>query len=223
MGCDFRRRKVAAESRVLLNLTLGQKSGETGNQGTGQTVRSSSSSYPKAWALPSSSKAWKKKNFLDDLSNSVRPFDYIVKAGQPARPKTKELKTITGEEEVMPQYLVANYLPDDFDPSTVTEEMMEEIHALNRELIAAGARKFACGISPAANAKTVRKQSDGKVLVTDGPYIETKEHMGGFWILEAANMDEALAWATKAAIACDVAGEVRELLFYPAPEPGESK
>jgi hypothetical protein len=223
MGCDFRRRKVAAESRVLLNLTLGQKSGETGNQGTGQTVRSSSSSYPKAWALPSSSKAWKKKNFLDDLSNSVRPFDYIVKAGQPARPKTKELKTITGEEKVMPQYLVANYLPDDFDPSTVTEEMMEEIHALNRELIAAGARKFACGISPAANAKTVRKQSDGKVLVTDGPYIETKEHMGGFWILEAANMDEALAWATKAAIACDVAGEVRELLFYPAPEPGESK
>ena len=55
----------------------------------------------------------------------------------------------------MPQYLVCNYLPDDFDPSTVTEEMIEEIHALNRELIAAGARKFACGISPAANAKTV--------------------------------------------------------------------
>jgi len=111
-----------------------------------------------------------------------------------------------------------NYLPDDFDPSTVTEAMMEEIHALNRELIAAGTRKFACGISPAANAKTVRKQADGRVLVTDGPYTETKEHIGGFWILEAANMDEALAWAKKAAIACDVPGEVRELLFYPAPE-----
>src|SRR5262249_17810871 len=54
---------------------------------------------------------------------------------------------------VMPQYLVCNYLPDDFDPSTVTEEMIEGIHALNRELIAAGVRKFACGISPAANAK----------------------------------------------------------------------
>ena len=50
----------------------------------------------------------------------------------------------------MPQYLVANYLPDDFDPSTVTEAMIEEIHALNREMIAAGVRKFACGISPAA-------------------------------------------------------------------------
>jgi len=64
----------------------------------------------------------------------------------------------------------------------------------------------------------VRKQTDGTVLVTDGPYTETKEHMGGFWILEAANMDEALAWARKGAIACDAAGEVRELLFFPAAE-----
>ena len=125
----------------------------------------------------------------------------------------------------MPQYLVANYLPDDFDPSAVTETMIEEIHALNRELIAAGVRKFACGISPAGSAKTLRKQPDGKMLVTDGPYIETKEHMGGFWILEAANMDEALAWAKKGAISPDAAGEVRELFFFPAPEqgPGESK
>ena len=118
----------------------------------------------------------------------------------------------------MPQYLVCNYLPDDFDPSTVTEAMMEEIHAINREMIAAGVRKFACGISPADKAKTVRKQSDGKVLVTDGPYIETKDHIGGFWILETANLNEALAWAKRAAIACDVPGEVRELLFFPAPE-----
>ena len=125
----------------------------------------------------------------------------------------------------MPQYMVAVYHPDDFDPSTVTEATIEEIHAFNRELIAAGVRKFACGISPASNAKTVRKQPDGTVLVTDGPYIETKEHIGGFWILEAANMDEALTWARKGAVSCDAVGEVRELLFYPAPEqgPGESK
>ncbi len=125
----------------------------------------------------------------------------------------------------MPQYLVASYLPDDFDPSAVTEAVIEEIHALNREMIAAGVRKFACGISPASSAKTVRKQPDGTVLVTDGPYTETKEHIGGFWILEAAYMDEALAWAQKGAFTCDAAGEVRELLFYPAPEPepGQSK
>ena len=125
----------------------------------------------------------------------------------------------------MPQYIVANYLPDNFDPSTVTEAMIEEIHALNREMIAAGVRKFACGISPASSAKTLRKQRDGSVLVTDGPYIETKEHIGGFWILEAADMEGALAWARRGAIACDAVGEVRELLFYPAPEqePSESK
>ena len=74
------------------------------------------------------------------------------------------------------------------------------------------------GFPPAANAKTVRKHLDGKVVVTDGPYTETKEHMGGFWILEAADLDEALAWAKKAAIACDVPGEVRELLFFPDPK-----
>jgi hypothetical protein len=50
------------------------------------------------------------------------------------------------------------------------------------------------------------------------PYLETKEHIGGFWILECADIDEALAWAKKGAIACDVAGEVRELLFYPDPQ-----
>ena len=125
----------------------------------------------------------------------------------------------------MPQYMVAVYRPDDYDPSVETEATMEAIHALNRELIAAGSRKFACGLAPAGSARSLRAQSDGKMLVTDGPYIETKEHIGGFWILEAANMDEALAWARKGAISCDAAGEVRELLFFPAPEqgPGGSK
>jgi hypothetical protein len=123
----------------------------------------------------------------------------------------------------MPQYLVCNYLPDSFDPSAVTEEMMEQIHAVNREMIAAGVRKFACGIAPPASAKTLRAQPDGKMLVTDGPYTETKEHVGGFWILECANIDEALAWAKKGITACSVPGEVRELLFFPAPEPGGSK
>jgi len=124
----------------------------------------------------------------------------------------------------MAQFLVAGYLPDDYDPSGESEEMVEKIHALNREMIAAGKRKFACGIAPVGKAKTLRAQPSGKLLVTDGPYTETKEHMGGFWILEAADMDEALAWARKGAIACRTAIEVRELLFFPAPEqePGGS-
>ena len=122
----------------------------------------------------------------------------------------------------MPQYLVAVYHPDDYDPSVETEAMIENIHALNREMIAAGVRKLACGISPAGKAKSLRARPDGTVLVTDGPYTETKEHMGGFWILEAANMDEALAWARKGAVACRASGEVRELLFAPDPK-GASK
>jgi hypothetical protein len=125
----------------------------------------------------------------------------------------------------MPQYLVAMYLPDDYDPSTETEATIEEIHALNRELIASGARKFACGISPAANARVLRKQPDGKVLVTDGPYTETKEHIGGLMIMEAANLDEVIAWARKSAVACRMPVEVREILFRPDPKqgPGGSK
>ena len=125
----------------------------------------------------------------------------------------------------MPQYLVAVYRPDDYDPSVETEAMMEGIHALNREMIAAGARKFACGLSPVGNAKSLRAQADGKVFVTDGPYTETKEHIGGFWILEAADMDEALEWARKGAVACKASGEVREILFRPAPtqEPAATK
>ena len=90
--------------------------------------------------------------------------------------------------------------------------MIEEIRTLNREMIAGGVRKFACGLSPAGNAKSLRARPDGKVLVTDGPYTETKEHIGGFWILECTDLDEALAWVRKGAIACDVPGEVRELL-----------
>jgi len=117
----------------------------------------------------------------------------------------------------MPQYLLAIYHPDNYDASVETEAMMEEIHALNREMIAAGARKFACGLSPAGNAKSLRVKPNGKVLVTDGPYTETKEHIGGFWILEAADMDEALAWARKGAVACRASGEVREILSRPDP------
>lgn len=115
----------------------------------------------------------------------------------------------------MPQYLVAGYLPDDFDPSTVDEAMVNEIHALNKEMIAAGVRKFACGLGA---TKSLRAQANGEVLVTDGPYLEAKEHIGGFWILECANMDEAVAWARKGLVATRGQVEVREIFFMPAPE-----
>jgi hypothetical protein len=115
----------------------------------------------------------------------------------------------------MPQYLVSGYLPDNFDPSTQDEAMVEEIHALNREMIAAGVRKFAGGLG---KAHTLRPQSNGELLLTDGPYLETKEHVGGLWILECADIDEVIAWARKGAKACRFPVEVREIFFVPAPE-----
>jgi hypothetical protein len=109
----------------------------------------------------------------------------------------------------MPQYLVAIHLPDDFDPSLADQAMGRDISALNKEMIAAGVRIFAGGLSSAGNAKSLRAQSDGKLLVTDGPYLEAKEHVGGFWILETADLDEALAWGRKAVVACRAPVEVR--------------
>ncbi|SRR5579871_3285303 len=115
----------------------------------------------------------------------------------------------------MPQFLVSGYLPDNFDPSSMTEEVIEEIHALNREMIAAGVRRYAGGLGA---AHTLKPQSNGELLLTDGPYLEAKEHVGGFWILECADLNEVVAWARKGAKACRFAVEVREIFFSPAPE-----
>jgi hypothetical protein len=109
----------------------------------------------------------------------------------------------------MTQYLVAIHLPDDFDPSSVDKAMEHDIDVLNEEMEAKGIRLFAGGLRPAREAKALRTQPDRKVVITDGPYLETKEHVGGFWILEAADMDEALAWARKGAVVCRASGEVR--------------
>jgi hypothetical protein len=111
---------------------------------------------------------------------------------------------------MMSQYLVAIHHPDDYDPSLENESMHRDIDALNDEMKAAGVRVFVGGLQHPAKAKSLRAQSDGKVLITDGAYIETKEHVGGFWVLEAAHLDEALAWGCKAAVACRASVEVRQ-------------
>jgi hypothetical protein len=115
----------------------------------------------------------------------------------------------------MPQYLVAIHHPDNYNPSLEGEEMMRDIDVLNEEMEAAGARFFAGGLQSAPRAKSLRKQPGGEVVITDGPYLETKEHIGGFWILDAGNMDEAVAWGRKAVAACRASVEVREFLAMP--------
>ena len=66
------------------------------------------------------------------------------------------------------------------------------------------------GLHPASSAKSLRAQTDGKVLITDGSYLKTKEHVGGLWVLEAASLDVALAWGRKATLACRTPVEVRQ-------------
>jgi len=127
----------------------------------------------------------------------------------------------------MPQYLVAIQHPENYDPSLEGEAMIRDIGALNDEMDAAGARFFAGGLESASHAKSLRKRPDGSVSVTDGPYLEAKEHIGGFWILACAGMDEALDWGRKAVVACRVPVEVRAFLRIrpnmKSPRHGESQ
>lgn len=109
----------------------------------------------------------------------------------------------------MTRYLVAIHHPDDFVPYSEDEATHRDISALNEEMVAAGVRVFVGGLAPVSSAKSVRVKSDGKVLITDGPFIETKEHVGGFWVLDVPDLDEAVNWGRKAAIACRAPVEVR--------------
>ncbi len=113
----------------------------------------------------------------------------------------------------MPKYLVALYRPDGYDPSAEDESVGHDISSLNKEMIAAGVRTFACGLGKTVSLRT---QPNGELIVTDGPYVETKELVGGFWILETADLDEALMWARKGAKACRGSIEVREIFQRPA-------
>ena len=91
----------------------------------------------------------------------------------------------------------------------------KDVDALNSELQAKGAWVFAGGLHPATTATVVRIK-DGDVLTTDGPFAETKEQLGGFWVIKAESLDAALAWAAKATKACRGPVEVRP--FQEEPE-----
>ena len=111
----------------------------------------------------------------------------------------------------MPQYLLAGYLPDNFDPSTQDEASVEAIHALNREMIAAGVRKLACGL---VKTVTLRAQPDGEVLITDGPYLEAKEWLAGYYAIETDTPERAYELAGQIPDARYFAIEVRPLMNY---------
>jgi len=118
----------------------------------------------------------------------------------------------------MTQYLLAVH-GDEAAMSTISpddmQRMFKQVDTFNAEVRAAGAWVFAGGLHPSSTATVVRS-SDGKVVTTDGPYLETKEQLGGFWIIEAADLDAALAWAAKGSQACEAPVEVRPFQDEPA-------
>jgi len=110
----------------------------------------------------------------------------------------------------MKQYLLSIYQPDGPPPPPeVLGPIMADLEALNAEMRAAGAWVFAAGLHPPATA-TVLKASGGDVLTIDGPFTEGKEHLGGFTVIKAADLDDALRWGRKmAAVLSPLAVEVR--------------
>ncbi len=109
----------------------------------------------------------------------------------------------------MKRYLLSVYQPDgDPPPPEVLEKVMRNVQAFHQELKAAGAWVFAAGLHPPSTATVVRFQ-DGDVLMTDGPFAEGKEHIGGFTVIQAPDLDAALEWGRKAARATTLPIEVR--------------
>jgi hypothetical protein len=111
----------------------------------------------------------------------------------------------------MPQYLISVWHDDTYETDFSTPEAqgrIAQVGAFNDELMKAGAWVFAAGLHPASSATVVRS-SAGEVSMTDGPYAETKEQMGGFWVIEVPDLDAALEWAGRAAVASEEPVEVR--------------
>ena len=108
----------------------------------------------------------------------------------------------------MRQYLLSVYQPDGEPPPGLLAPIMADLDALAEEMRAAGAWVFSAGLHPAGTATVVRDR-DGEALLTDGPFTEGKEHLGGFTIINAPDLDAALAWGARMARASTLPIEVR--------------
>jgi hypothetical protein len=98
----------------------------------------------------------------------------------------------------MRQYLLSMYQPEgDPPPPEVLEPVMRDLEALEADMKAAGAWVFSGGLHAPSTATVLRAREGGEVLVTDGPYAEGKEHIGGFTIIKAPDLDQALEWARR--------------------------
>ena len=116
----------------------------------------------------------------------------------------------------MPNYLLAVHVNPDELSEDEMQQSVAEVDALNAEMQDAGAWVFAGGLHGPEAARVARTGAGGEVLTTDGPFAESKEQMAGFWIIQAADDDTAMAWARKATVACRGPVEVRPFHDEPA-------
>lgn len=116
----------------------------------------------------------------------------------------------------MPEFLLSVHMVEGEEPPApeVMEEMFAAVEAFNAELQATGVWVFAGGLQP-ADVATVVDGTGAEVVMTDGPFAETKEHIGGFWIVEVPDLDAALALAAKGSKACQGKVEVRPFQVEP--------
>jgi hypothetical protein len=111
----------------------------------------------------------------------------------------------------MKQYILSVYQPDGDPPAAeVLNRIMANLLAWEDEVKAAGAWVFTAGLHPASTATVVRPRRE-ETLITDGPFVEGKEHIGGFTIIKARDLDSALEWSRKLALATTLPIEVRPL------------
>jgi hypothetical protein len=109
----------------------------------------------------------------------------------------------------MKQYLLSVYEPDGPGPGPeALQKIARDLDAVNQELKEAGSWVFAGGLFPPSTA-TVLRVRDGEMLTTDGPFAEAKEHLGGFTIIRAPDLDAALEWGRKVSRASTLPVEVR--------------
>lgn len=114
----------------------------------------------------------------------------------------------------MPHYLISVWHDDDYadndwsDPDI--QRLGQQVGAVNEEMERTGVWVFGAGLKPQSTA-TVLRSTGGEVSMTDGPYAETKEQMGGFWVIDVPDFDVALEWAGKCAVACEDAVELRPM------------
>jgi hypothetical protein len=114
----------------------------------------------------------------------------------------------------MTQYLLSVYQPEGRLSPQAREQISRDLDTLNRDLTEAGAWVFAGGLCSPSTATVVRVRA-GEVLMSDGPFTETKEYLGGFTIIDAPDLDAALAWADRLARATTLPIEVRPFLEQP--------